>query len=161
MRKFLDDNNDKEKEPVFTKEDFREKLTVWITIDDQPFTVMLAITADNVANNNTFLKEFETECSAGEVQDENDILKEISEKSVDLSCNLYSNINFPNLLLDVKTRWNLTYLILERALTLQEPLDDITGLDRNLNAFAILKKEWSTIKELCRVLKVNINLLII
>lgn len=138
---------------------------------------MLAITADNAANNNTFLKELETECSveninfhhkknhvrclahimnltcqeilknikAGEAQDENDILKEISEKSVDLSviprlrklivkirsspqrrerfarqCNLYPNINSPNLLLDVKTRWNSTYLMLERALTLQE-----------------------------------------
>ncbi|CAB5204061.1 unnamed protein product [Rhizophagus irregularis] len=143
---------------------------------------MLTITADNAANNNTFLKELETECSveninfhhkknhvrclahimnltcqeilrnikAGEAQDENDIF---NKGNFQKKCNLYPNINSPNLLLDIKTRWNSTYLMLERALMLQEPLDDITGLDRDLNAFAILKKEWSTIKELCHVLK--------
>jgi len=35
-------------------------------------------------------------------------------------CNLYSDIKELNLILDVKTRWNSTYLMLQRALNLRE-----------------------------------------
>lgn len=81
---------------------------------------------------------------AGEAQDEDEILKEISKGNDDINVipklrklivkiraspqrkerfdrqsNLYSR-NSLNLILDVKTRWNSTYLMLERALKLQE-----------------------------------------
>ena len=81
---------------------------------------------------------------AGEAQDEDEILKEISNGNDDINVipklrklivkirassqrkerfdrqsNLYSG-NSLNLILDVKTRWNSTYLMLERALKLQE-----------------------------------------
>jgi len=80
---------------------------------------------------------------AGEAQDEDEILKEISNGNDDINVipklrklivkiraspqrkerfdrqsNLYSR-NFLNLILNVKTKWNLTYLMLERALKLQ------------------------------------------
>src|SRR5436190_6970195 len=79
-----------------------------------------------------------------EAQDEDEILKEISNGNDDINVipklrklivkiraspqrkerfdrqsNLYSR-NSLNLILDVKTRWNSTYLMLERALKLQE-----------------------------------------
>jgi len=79
---------------------------------------------------------------AGEAQDEDEILKEISNGNDDINVipklrklivkiraspqrkerfdrqsNLYSR-NSLNLILDVKTRWNSTYLMLERALKL-------------------------------------------
>ena len=81
---------------------------------------------------------------AGEAQDEDEILKEISKGNDDINVipklrklivkiraspqrkerfnrqsNLYSKTSL-NLILDVKTRWNSTYLMLERALKLQE-----------------------------------------
>ena len=81
---------------------------------------------------------------AGEAQDEDEILKEISNGNDDINVipklrklivkiraspqrkerfnrqsNLYSG-NSLNLILDVKMRWNSTYLMLERALKLQE-----------------------------------------
>src|SRR5256885_15354603 len=80
---------------------------------------------------------------AGKAQDEDEILKEISNGNDDINVipklrkfivkirapqqkerfdrqsNLYSR-NSLNLILDVKTRWNSTYLMLERALKLQE-----------------------------------------
>ena len=81
---------------------------------------------------------------AGEAQDEDEILKEIlngnddinvipklrklivkiraslqRKEQFDRQSNLYSR-NSLNLILDVKTRWNSTYLMLECALKLQE-----------------------------------------
>ncbi|CAB5213516.1 unnamed protein product [Rhizophagus irregularis] len=64
------------------------------------------------------------------------------------------NIKELNLILDVKTRWNSTYLMLKRALELQVPLDNIAAIDRELNDFSILSDEWKIIEELCRVLKI-------
>src|ERR1044071_6026080 len=86
---------------------------------------------------------------AGEAQDEDEILKEISNGNDDINVipklrklivkiraspqrkerfdrqsNLYSR-NSLNLILDVKTKWNSTYLMLERALKLQEVLLDL------------------------------------
>ena len=95
---------------------------------------------------------------AGEAQDEDEILKEISNGNDDINVipklrklivkiraspqrkerfdrqsNLYSR-NSLNLILDVKTRWNLTYLMLERALKLQ--VDQIV-------LFVVEKREFS------------------
>ncbi|CAB4430838.1 unnamed protein product [Rhizophagus irregularis] len=142
-------------------------------------TKILAITADNAANNNTFLKELGVAISKLErLQDENDILKEISKGSRDAhvipklrklivkiraspqrrerfnrQCNLYPNTISLNPILDVRMRWNSTYLMLERAIKLQEPLNDIIGLERDLNEFLILEDEWNILRELCRVFK--------
>ena len=95
---------------------------------------------------------------AGEAQDEDEILKEISNGNDDINVipklrklivkiraspqrkerfdrqsNLYSR-NSLNLILDVKTRWNSTYLMLKHALKLQ--------VDR-IVLFVVEKREFS------------------
>ncbi|CAB4391009.1 unnamed protein product [Rhizophagus irregularis] len=111
-------------------------------------TKILAIAADNAANNNTFLKSLEQTCvenhiafhhkenhvrciahimnltvqeilkhiRAGEAQDENIILEELLEK------NNKTNDIIPKLKFGLhhSTRWNSTYLMIERALQLQK-----------------------------------------
>ncbi|CAB5193526.1 unnamed protein product [Rhizophagus irregularis] len=168
---------------------------------------IIAITADNAANNNTFLKELEEICvqnetnfhhkknhvrclahiinlttneilkhvKAGEARDGIMILEDNSEESntIPKLKKLIIKINsspqrrgrflqhikiFPeltslNLILDVKTRWNSTFLMLKRALVLREVLDDFIILQRDLNRFIITPEEWDMIKELCRVLE--------
>ncbi|CAB4397004.1 unnamed protein product [Rhizophagus irregularis] len=43
--------------------------------------------------------------------------------------------------------------MLERAIKLQEPLNDIIGLERDLNEFLILEDEWNILRELCHIFK--------
>ncbi|GBC14748.2 zinc finger BED domain-containing protein RICESLEEPER 2-like [Rhizophagus irregularis DAOM 181602=DAOM 197198] len=66
---------------------------------------------------------------------------------------IFSELTSSNLILDVKTRWNLTFLMLKLALVLREALDDFIILQRDLNRFIITPEEWDMIKELCRVLE--------
>jgi hypothetical protein len=140
----------------------------------------MGITADNAANNVTFLKELEYTCNQNNIdfdykknhvrclahiinlttqeilkyikgddaRDENEILSEISEnknletipklrklivkirsspqrreafaRRCDLHSSINPNIKSLNLILDVRTRWNSTYLMLDRALKLRE-----------------------------------------
>ncbi|CAB5351658.1 unnamed protein product [Rhizophagus irregularis] len=177
-------------------------------------TKILAIAADNAANNNTFLKSLEQTCvenhiafhhkenhvrciahimnltvqeilkhiRAGEAQDENIILEELLEKNnktndiipklrklivkiraspqrrdrFSRQCDLYPTVKDLNLILDVKTRWNSTYLMIERALQLQKPLDETIRIEPELEGFSISSNEWQTLKELCRVFAVMV-----
>lgn len=140
----------------------------------------MAITADNAANNNTFIKELGCICSrkkidfdykknnirclahiinltvqeilkyvkAEDAQEEDKILESISQEdqvnsNVEIipklrrlivkirsspqrkekfsrHCEFYLNNNSLNLILDVKTRWNSTYFMLDRALKLRD-----------------------------------------
>src|SRR2546427_11592377 len=150
---------------------------------------------------NLICQEILKNIKAGEAQDEDEILKEISNGNDDINVipklrklivkiraspqrkerfdrqsNLYSR-NSLNLILNVKTRWNSTYLMLECALKLQEVSNfvymiyirelkqsiykfvfyyDIVGLERDLHKFLISNDEWNIIKELCRVFKVSL-----
>ncbi|GBC34340.2 zinc finger BED domain-containing protein RICESLEEPER 2-like [Rhizophagus irregularis DAOM 181602=DAOM 197198] len=133
-------------------------------------TKILGITADNAANNNTFLKSFEhtlqeilKQIKAEEAQDEDMILEEFCNSRTthtyemipklrrlivkirvspqrrarfSSQCDLYEDVKNLNLVLDVKTRWNSTYMMLKRALELQKA------------------KEWNQMKELCRVFEI-------
>ncbi|CAG8749496.1 7558_t:CDS:2, partial [Funneliformis caledonium] len=113
-------------------------------------------------------------------KDENLILEELEEKNAHLcemipklrrlivkiraspqrkarfssQCDLYQDVKNLNLILDVKTRWNSTYLMLKRALELQKPLNDITMIKQELKIFLILTEEWNHIKELYRVFEI-------
>ncbi|EXX62125.1 hypothetical protein RirG_164700 [Rhizophagus irregularis DAOM 197198w] len=147
--------------------------------DKKILTKILAITTDNAANNDTFFKEFEKVCNEnpGEAQDEDSILENLSSGTISTNkviprlrklivkirswpqrrdrffrqCNLNPNFKTLNLILDVKMRWNSTYLMLQRAFELQEPLEEITAIDRELEEFTIFTDEWEIIKELCRI----------
>jgi hypothetical protein len=140
----------------------------------------MAITADNAANNNTFLRELEYVCcqkeikfnhkknnirclahiinltvqeilknvKAGDAQEEDELLAIVSQEEQEDNVNVeiisklrrlivkirsspqrkerfarrceFFSIKSLNLILDVKTRWNSTYLMLDRALKLRE-----------------------------------------
>ena len=140
----------------------------------------MAITADNAANNNTFLRELEYVCcqkeikfnhkknnirclahiinltvqeilknvKAGDAQEEDELLAIVSQEEQEDNVNVeiisklrrlivkirsspqrkerfarrceFFSIKSLNLILDVKTRWNSTYLMLDRILKLRE-----------------------------------------
>ena len=143
----------------------------------------MTITADNAANNNTFLKELEYVChqkeikfdhkknnirclahvshvinltvqeilkniKTGDIQEEDELLELVSQEEQEDDVNVeiipklrllivkirsspqqkekfarrckFFSIQSLNIILDVKTRWNSTYLILDRALKLRE-----------------------------------------
>ncbi|CAB4401720.1 unnamed protein product [Rhizophagus irregularis] len=67
-------------------------------------------------------------------------------------CEFYSK-STTNLILDVRTRWNSTFFMLDRALNLRDPIDDISLLESELNKFLISNEEWNIVKELHRVLE--------
>src|SRR5207248_5402032 len=104
-----------------------------------------------------------------------------TKKQFDRQSNLYSR-NSLNLILDVKTRWNSTYWMLECALKLQEVsnfvymiyirelkqafinlyfISLLTILECDLHKFLISNDEWNIIKELCREFKVSFIIVII
>jgi hypothetical protein len=55
---------------------------------------------------------------------------------------------------DVKTRWNSTFLMLERALELREPLDNFAACDRDLREYQLTDEEWSLLETVSGLLKV-------
>jgi hypothetical protein len=57
------------------------------------------------------------------------------------------------LIVDVRTRWNSTFLMLERALELRGPLGDVATLDKDLHAYQITDEEWSMLETVCDLLK--------
>ncbi|CAB4400311.1 unnamed protein product [Rhizophagus irregularis] len=56
-------------------------------------------------------------------------------------------------MLDIKTRWNSTYLMLDRILKLQKPINDLILLEPDLNKFFISTEKWDIIKELHHILE--------
>jgi hypothetical protein len=67
-----------------------------------------------------------------------------------------SNVAERKLVLDVKTRWSSTFLMLERALELREPLDAFVASERDLRVYQLVDEEWfllDTIRDLLQVFK--------
>ncbi|CAB4404665.1 unnamed protein product [Rhizophagus irregularis] len=52
-----------------------------------------------------------------------------------------ANISNLNVILDVRTRWNLTHDMLMRARTLKEPINTLSNSDQNLRALSINEEE--------------------
>ena len=74
-------------------------------------------------------------------------------------CNA-TNIPELELIPDVKTRWNSTEMMIERALKLREALHNLASSDRDLSKYLLSEDEWNCVVEIHELLQVW-NLLII
>ena len=57
-------------------------------------------------------------------------------------------------LLDVRTRWNSTYKMLDRANQLRAPLTTVAASETDLRDLAPVDEEWDILAEICELLKV-------
>lgn len=55
---------------------------------------------------------------------------------------------------DIRTRWNSTEFMIERALKLKEPLSNLTSYDKDLNDYIFSEEEWECIKNIHKLMKV-------
>ncbi|CAB5180528.1 unnamed protein product [Rhizophagus irregularis] len=64
--------------------------------------------------------------------------------------------NLPNkeLVQDVKTRWNSTFLMIERSCELREALDNTGTGDRDLRKWVLLDSEWCLLNEIKNLLNI-------
>lgn len=67
-------------------------------------------------------------------------------------CHL-AGIDPKELIVDVRTRWNSTHDMIERALELREPLDNMAAHDTNLVMYQLTPEEWQLLKDVRKFLK--------
>jgi len=60
----------------------------------------------------------------------------------------YNGIRPKELVIDVRTRWNSTCDMIERALELRKPLDKMTELDADLHRYKLTDGEWNLLKRI-------------
>ncbi|CAG8664577.1 1117_t:CDS:2, partial [Ambispora gerdemannii] len=68
-----------------------------------------------------------------------------------------ANFKNLNLILDVKTRWNSTYDMLNRAFEMREVIDVTASLDKELRNFELIDDEWNRINDIISVLKIFVR----
>ena len=68
-------------------------------------------------------------------------------------CNA-TNIPELELIPDVKTRWNSTEMMIERALKLREALHNLASSDRDLSKYLLSEDEWNCVVEIHELLQV-------
>jgi len=62
-------------------------------------------------------------------------------------------LDHSNLILDVETRWNSTYLMIERAIKMKEPLHLTIASIKELTNLTITDEEWNDLKSIMDLLK--------
>jgi hypothetical protein len=55
--------------------------------------------------------------------------------------------------MDVRTRWNSTYKMLQRAEKIRVPLSTVAASDADLDALVLTEDEWSIVSKICRALQ--------
>ncbi|CAB4474626.1 unnamed protein product [Rhizophagus irregularis] len=76
------------------------------------------------------------------------------EEAEDTEDNLKDTIyKLRKLIPDVSTRWNSTEIMLERALTLKQPLHNTASADKDLKKYILLEEEWERILEIRGILQ--------
>jgi len=63
-----------------------------------------------------------------------------------------SGVPAKELVADVKTRWNSTFAMVERALEMREPLDNTVDADRELRKHQLTEDEWTLLATTCKLL---------
>ncbi|CAB5205912.1 unnamed protein product [Rhizophagus irregularis] len=58
-----------------------------------------------------------------------------------------ANISNLNVILDVRTRWNLTHDMLMRARTLKEPINTLSNSDQNLHVYQLMKRNGVLLRQ--------------
>lgn len=75
------------------------------------------------------------------------------------SCEVYK-LEILELVLDVSTRWNSTYFMLERVFKLRKAYSDIVNTEKPLRKFFVDGDEWKLIECLIEFLSVNFKFLL-
>ncbi|GBC28488.2 ribonuclease H-like protein [Rhizophagus irregularis DAOM 181602=DAOM 197198] len=144
------------------------------------FNKILAITADNAANNTTLLKELENVCGRNEINfnhkrnhvrclahiinlTSQEILRHIKAASevqeendiLTETENSQSGVEVIPKLRKLIFKINLSpqqsEKFAQRSLKLKDPLNDIAAFEHDLKKFLISSNEWDIIEELCRI----------